>query len=135
MDLVKTIENTLEQVFEKGNLEIIPITFSEKYLAHAGEKTYHGHQFIRQFSTQLRRALPDVKIQHIEIISESENVISWQRTFSGTHEVALKGIPASHKKLKWKEMLVTKFENDKIVEEWILSDLALQLILKQVAKH
>jgi len=44
------------------------------------------------------------------------------------------GIPASEKKIKWKEMVVSRFEGDKIAEEWVVSELAGQLLLKQPKK-
>ena len=56
--------------------------------------------------------------------------MTWQRTLSGTHKADLKGIPASNKKVKWYEIVVTRFDKDKIIEEWLASDLAFQLMLK-----
>lgn len=40
------------------------------------------------------------------------------------------GIPASNQRVKWQEMIVSRFENDKIVEEWVVSDLAGQLMIR-----
>ncbi len=36
----------------------------------------------------------------------------------------------NEKKLKWNEMVVSRFEGDKIAEEWVVSELAGQLLLK-----
>jgi predicted ester cyclase len=44
------------------------------------------------------------------------------------------GIPPSDKKIKWIEMVVTRFEGDRIAEEWVVSELAGQLLLKQPGK-
>ena len=44
------------------------------------------------------------------------------------------GIPPSKKKIKWNEMVVSRFEGDKIAEEWVVSELAGQLLLKQPIK-
>ena len=41
------------------------------------------------------------------------------------------GIPPSNKTVKWNEMVVSRFEGDKIAEEWIVSELMGQLLLKQ----
>lgn len=119
-----------DQLIGQGNLNIVDISFSTDYIAHAGEKTYHGHKFIKQFTNQVRTSIPDIKIKKIEILSQYDNVLTWQRTFSGTHKADLKGIPASHKKVKWYEIVVSRFDKDKIIEEWIASDLAFQLMLK-----
>jgi len=119
------------QLFEKGNLNLVESAFSEDYLAHAGEKSYQGIPFIKQFIKQLRTAIPDLKIVKMEILSLADQAVTWQIILSGTHKAPLKGIPASDKKVKWYEIVVSRFENDKIAEEWLNSDLALQLMLKQ----
>jgi predicted ester cyclase len=127
MDKIGLVKYAVDQVIGQGNFEVVDSIFSENYIAHSGDKTFKGQKFIKQFTKQVRTAIPDIKIQKVEILSESDNVVTWQRMLSGTHKVDLKGIPASNKKIKWHEMVVSRFDNDKINEEWIFSDLALQL--------
>jgi len=130
MDRLEQIKNIADQLIGQGNLNIVDSAFSAEYVAHAGEKTHNGHKFIKQFIKQLRTAIPDIKIEKIVILSHSDNVLTWQRTLSGTHKADLKGIPASNKKVKWYEIVVSRFDKDKIIEEWVSSDLAFQLMLK-----
>lgn len=130
MDRFEQIKYIVDQLIGQGNLTIVDAAFSADYLAHAGEKTHNGHKFIKQFTKQVRTAIPDIKIVKIEILSHSDNVLTWQRTFSGTHKADIKGIPASYKKVKWYEIVVSRFDKDKIIEEWVASDLAFQLMLK-----
>jgi predicted ester cyclase len=119
-----------DQLIVKGNYEIIDASFSENYIAHSGQKTFSGHVFIKQYTMQVRTALPDIKISKMEILTEVDHIITWQRYFEGTHIAKLRGIPASNKKVKWNDMVVSRFENEKIIEEWLISDLAFQLMLK-----
>lgn len=130
MDKSDILKHIAEQLFEQGNLSIIDSSFSADYIAHAGDKTHSGQNFIKQFIKQIRRAIPDIKIEKIECISQTSNFVTWQRTLSGTHKADLKGIPASNKKVKYYEMVVTRFDNDIIAEEWLASDLGLQLMVK-----
>ena len=104
-----------KQLFVKGNLEIIETTFSSDYIAHDGDKTHKGHGFIKQFIKQLKTAIPDLKIKQMDILSQTDNIITWQRTFSGTHQSNIRGIPASMKKVKWNEIVVTRFIGELIV--------------------
>ncbi len=124
------LENAVHQLFEKGNDDLIGTLFSENYIAHAGAKTHQGHRFIKQHIKSIRSSLPDVKSLKVEILARDEKSITWQRSFRGTHQTPLKGIPASGKKVTWYEMIVTRFESGKIAEEWVISDLAFQLMLK-----
>lgn len=130
MDKLSLIKQVVEQLIGQGNLDVVDTAFSVDYIAHAGDKTHRGHKFIKQFSKQIRIAIPDIKIVNIELLSQADNILTWQRTLSGTHKADLKGIPASNKKVKWYEIVVTRFDKDKIIEEWLASDLAFQLMLK-----
>jgi len=51
-------------------------------------------------------------------------------SLSGTHESELAGIPPSGKKVKWRDIVVTRFDGEKIAEEWTVSELAGQLMSK-----
>jgi predicted ester cyclase len=130
MEKLTIVNEALNQLFEIGDMSLVNAFFDENYVAHAGEKTYNGHKFILQFVKQIRTAIPDIKIQECELLSENNDLLTVQKTFSGTHLSPLKGIPASGKKVKWHEISVVKFNNDKIIEEWVVSDLAAQLMLK-----
>jgi predicted ester cyclase len=130
MNKINQINTALEQLFEEGNIEIVESVFSKNYIAHHGDKTNSGHDFIKKFTKQLRKALPDLKIIKVEFLSQTNNMVTWQRSFSGTHTSAMKSIPASNKKIKWHEIVVSRFEDDKIAEEWLVTDLAFQMMLK-----
>ena len=124
------IKHTSKQLIEQGNMSVIIEIFSPNYIAHAGDKKYTGHQFVKRFTQQVRTAIPDIKVKKIEFFTQTGNIITWQRTFNGTHIAGMQGIPASMKKIKWHDIVVTRFEDDKIAEEWVASDLASQLMFK-----
>lgn len=135
MNREKQILYAAEQLFEQGNVGIIETVFALDYVAHEGDKTHKGQNFIAQFIRQLRTAIPDIKISRIENLCETENIITWQRTLSGTHKKNIRGIPASQKKVRWNEIVVTRFEGKVIAEEWIVSNLPFQLLLNQSLKN
>jgi predicted ester cyclase len=120
----------IEELVGKGNLGIVDETFATDYVAHTGEKEYSGHSFITRFTNQLRTAIPDIRVVEVQFLAQDVNTIVWQRTLSGTHEVEMQGIPPSGKKVKWVDMVVTRFNNEKIAEEWVVSELMGELLLK-----
>lgn len=131
MNKADQIKFAVDQLIVQGNLEVADLVFAVDYIAHAGEKTYKGQKFVKRFAKQVRTAIPDIKILNIEFLSQSEDIITWQRTFSGTHKADIQGIPASMKKVKWYDIVVSRFDGEKIAEEWVASDLACQLMIKQ----
>jgi hypothetical protein len=44
--------------------------------------------------------------------------------------INIRGLPLNYSEYS-KYILITRFEKDKIIEEWVASDLAFQLMLKQ----
>lgn len=129
MNKTDLIRKMVKQLFEQGDVEIVDSSFVEGYVAHDGDKKHSGQKFVKQFIGKLRLAIPDLRIEEIEFLSQTEEKLTWQRTFSGTHKVELQGIPASMKKVKWNEIVVTRFEGEKIAEDWLVSNLALQLMI------
>jgi len=131
MNKGKIIKYAVEQLIGKGNIDILDETFDANYIAHAENKEHKGKEFIKRFSKLLQTSIPDISVLKVEILAEENNTISWQRTLQGTHKENMMGIRASNNKIKWNEMIVSRFEKDKIVEEWIVSELMGQLLLKQ----
>jgi predicted ester cyclase len=123
------IKYVVEELIEKGNLGIVDETFATDYVAHAGEKEYSGHSFIKRFANQLRTAIPDLRVVEVKFLAQDMNTIVWQRTLTGTHKVDMRGIPPSGKKVKWVDMVVTRFNKEKIAEEWVVSELMGELLL------
>jgi predicted ester cyclase len=130
MNKEEQIKFGLEQLVQ-GNLNVVDEVFSGDYVAHAGDKKYKGHKFIIRYARQLRAAIPDIRIVKIEFLAQAGGTVVWQRTLSGTHKANMMGIPPSGKKVKWSEMVVTRFKDNKISEEWVVSELAGELVLKQ----
>lgn len=119
-----------DELLAQGNLDAIAEVFTTDYVVHAGGKDYSGHQFIRRFVKQTRAAIPNLRVVDITVLSNTKGTVTWERTLSGTHKEPLRGIPASGKKITWHDMVVSRFEGSLIAEEWTVSDLAGQMMLK-----
>ncbi len=119
-----------DEIIGKGNLGIVDEIFATDYVTHGGGKDYKGHKFVRRFIGQLRSAIPDIRVVDIEVHVQAGAKIVWQRTLSGTHKADMMGIPPTGQKVKWRDMMVTRFDGEQIVEEWMVSDLVGQLLSK-----
>ena len=126
----KRIRFANEEIIGKGNLDIVDEVFASDYIVHAGGKDYKGPKFVKRFIKQLRTAIPKLRVEKVAILMQAGNMITWQYTLSGKHEADMRGIPPSGRKVKWSGMVVTRFDGDKIAEEWTVSELAEKLLLK-----
>ena len=104
MNRKEIIRYAADELIGKGNIAIISKFFTPDYAAHAGDKEYRGHEFIKQFIKQVHDSIPDIHVVSVEFLAEDRNKIVWQRTLKGTHKHNLQGIPASGKKVKWVEL-------------------------------
>ena len=119
-----------DEILGKGNLGDVAEIFATDYVVHAGGKDHKGHAFVRRFAKMLRTAIPDVRVVEVAVLTQAGDTIVWQRTLSGTHKAEMGGIPPSGRKVKWRDIVVTRFDGGKIAEEWTVSELAGELALK-----
>ncbi len=119
-----------DEIIGNGNLGIVDEIFASDYVTHGGGKDYKGQEFVRRFIGQLRSAIPDIRILGIEFLVQTGDTIVWQRTLSGTHKASMMGISPTGKKVEWRDMMVTRFDGEKIAEEWMVSDIVGQLLSK-----
>ncbi len=119
-----------DEILGKGNLGVVDEIFATDYVVHAGGKDYKGPGFVRRFAGQLRSAIPDLRVVDVALLLEAGDTIAWQRTLSGTHEAEMAGIPPTGQKVEWRDMVVTRFDGEKIAEDWAISELAGELFSK-----
>ena len=131
MDKTARIKYVVAELIGQGNVDIVDTAFTTDYIAHAENKTHSGRTFIKRFEKLLHTVFPDISVLEVKVLAQEDNTITWQRTLQGTHKENMMGILPSHKVIKWNEMVVSRFKGDKIAEEWIVSELLGQLLLKQ----
>ena len=127
---VERVRFANDEILGKGNLGVVDEIFATDYVVHAGGKDYKGPAFVRRFAGQLRSAIPDLRVVEVALLMQAGDTIAWQRTLSGTHEADMMGIPPTGQKVEWRDMVVTRFDGEKIAEDWAVSELAGQLFSK-----
>ncbi len=118
-----------DELLGKGNLGAVGEIFATDYVVHAGGKDHKGHEFVRRFVNLIRSAIPDLRVVEVALLIQAGDTIAWQRTLSGTHEAEMMGIPPTGQKVEWRDMAVSRFDGEKIAEEWAVSELAGELLL------
>ncbi len=111
-----------------GNLDAIPEFIAPDYVAHVTEDDMTGgHDAIRRMVQRWRRAFPDLSAE-VETLVEGSDRIAWQRTLRATHKGDYMGFPATGLRLVWRDMVTSRFRDGLIVEDWVITDLAEQLL-------
>lgn len=129
--LSKIIKNANRSLIASGNLKAVPKYFSPDYSVHlTGKKLVGGHSAVESTPSALLSAFSNIEIK-VEVLLEGADRIAWQRTMTAVHSGAFKGFPGSGRKLVWRDMVVSQFNEELIEQEWVSTDLAEQLLLSR----
>lgn len=132
---VQTIEAANAALMVRGELDEVATYFDPGYRAHLTERQLTGgHAAIRKVVGALRRSFPELEVT-VEILVEGPDRVAWQRTLRGVHREAFRGFPATGRVLVWRDMVTSRFEGDRIAEEWLVTDLAERLLSARKGKR
>lgn len=124
-----TVRRLVEEGFNKHNLKLLDEIFATDAISHdpSQPKLGRGPEGARESMQVYTTAFPDSKLTIEREIAEGDYVVQYLRT-SGTHSGPLGNIPATGKKTNVTGVIISKFEDGKVVESWSLWD---QLSLMQ----
>ena len=123
------IEAANRALMANGDLDAVVAFFTADYVAHLTDHDMTGgHAAIRRVLRLYRRAFPDLRVS-VEILVESKDRVAWQRTIRATHCGAFRGFPPTGRRLVWRDMVTSRFQDGLIAEDWLISDLAERLLL------
>ncbi len=117
------IREANDVLLNQGNLDMVPEFVTTTYVAHVTGEDMRGREAIADFVTALREAFPDLQVE-IEVLATEGDRVAWLRTSRGTHEGNFMGVSASGRQLVWQDIVVTRYEDGMIAEEWGESGLA-----------
>ena len=132
--LAEIIDEANGILISDGDLDAVGDFFTSDYTVHiTGRDFKGGHKVVRDTLSELQKSFPDIKIE-VEILVEGQDRVAWQRTYRGTHNGKFKGFPASGLKIVWRDMVTSHFYDGLIREEWVITDLAEQLLMSRKKK-
>ncbi|MEO1596852.1 MAG: ester cyclase [Pseudomonadota bacterium] len=123
------IESANATLIAARDLDAVGDFFSADYTAHVtGRSIRGGHEVVRKTLGALFRAFASIDVD-VGVFLEDGDRVCWQRTLKGTQTGSFKGFPASQREIVWRDMVTSQFEGGLISEEWVVTDLAEQLLM------
>jgi predicted ester cyclase len=112
-----------------GKLDAVGEYFAPDYVAHVtGRDLSGGHDVVKKVVGAYHRAFSEITVE-VEVLVEAPSRIAWQRTLTARHTGAFHGFPATGLWITWRDMVVTEFREGRMVEDWVVTDLAEKLLL------
>ena len=106
-----------EEVWNKGNLDVIDETHAAGYVLHDSTGDIQGTEGLRQFVMVYLTAFPDFHVTIEDEIAEGDMVVlRW--TVTGTHKGELMGISPTDKEMTMTGITMGRIASGKIVEAW-----------------
>ena len=111
-----------EEIFNKGNLAIIPELIATNWVEHTPLGDIKGPDGFKQGPTTFRTAFPDLHITIDDMFAEGDRVVS-RVTMTGTFKGEYMGIAPTGKKFTVGAILITQWAGGKEVEAWAAYDM------------
>jgi steroid delta-isomerase-like uncharacterized protein len=110
----------IEEVFNKGNYDLIDDLLAENFVAHFGGGE-QGRDAFQQTVRAYRNGFPDYHCTIDDQIAENDQVVTrW--TFHGTQSGQLMGIPPTGKRVTVTGIAIDRMADGKLVESWLEMD-------------
>lgn len=117
-NLVRTF---IEEVFNSGNLSIIEDIIHSNYHFSSTDSELNGIYELKNFVLSFRSAFPDLNLSINDIFASDDKTCT-TFTFTGTHEEDFMGIPPTRQAVKVRGVVISKIQDNKIIEEWEILD-------------
>lgn len=116
------IRTFIDEAFNKGNLSILEdVIHSEYQYLSPDNSQIKGIGELSEFIQAFRKAFPNLNIQIDDIFTSNDRSCT-AFTLRGTHKDDFMGIPATKKSVEVRGMVMSRFKDNKIFEDWEILD-------------
>jgi steroid delta-isomerase-like uncharacterized protein len=117
----KAVRRWVEAAWNNGDQSELEALYSPEFVIHFGSTVMRGPSGLAEVQRIYRTAFPDIHFDIEDLIAAGDRVC-WRITVTGTHRGEFMGIPASNKAVNVKCIVVSRFEGDKWVEDYVSND-------------
>lgn len=128
-DNLAVLERYVREVFNAGDLSVVDDIFSPGYRAHSANSVVlaAGPEGVRQFVASTRAGFPDLTATVEDAFADGDLVASrW--TLRGTNTGSWLGYPPTGQAAVWENVVISRFAEGKVAEEWFNFDQLLLLM-------
>ncbi len=124
--LVDIARKLTDKVWNEGNVDAIDEYFDDDVTINTPMAKFQGKQGFKNFLGMYREGFPDLKVeQHKYYSNGNQTALEW--TFTGTHNGPMLGIEPTGNSVRVNGVTISKYENDKVVEQTFYWDRVAQL--------
>lgn len=112
-----------EEIISRGNLDLIDEIIADDYVEYNSgvPGPIRGQEGVREYVTQLRTAVPDIRCGVEALIAEDDMVVRRDRA-TGTHQGGFMGVEATGEAVV-EGIHIHRVEDGQLVESWAQNDM------------
>lgn len=116
-------ERHTQETWNEGNLDALDKFLADDYVEHdpSVEDEFQGRETYRKNVRNFRSAFPDLTVTNEDVLVDGDKLVARQ-TFGGTHRGEFMGIEPTGKEVESTSIVICRFENDRIAETWVTTD-------------
>ena len=120
-DIVRT---ACQVIWTEGQWERVPEFYHEDFTADYPMTDWgEGLEGVKALAQSVRIGLPDYG-ETIDLLLDAGEYITVELTIAGTHNGPMAGIPPTGKKISFRDVIILKLQDGKIIEQRGLTDYA-----------
>jgi predicted ester cyclase len=115
----QVLQRYYQEVVNQGRLDVIDEIIAPGYVSHHNDPAHlpPGPAGVKAFVSMTRAGFPDLHLTVDHLFTDGDQVASmW--TMEGTHTGDWFGTPPTGKRARWSGVVITRFENGMIAEDW-----------------
>jgi steroid delta-isomerase-like uncharacterized protein len=115
------VRQWIDTAWNQGDLSQADALIDPTYVFHDPTAPASGPEGLKGVVTMYRAAYPDMHFTLEDLVAEGDKVV-WRYTARGTHKGELMGIPPTGKQIEVTGIVISRFADDKWVEDWHNND-------------
>lgn len=123
----KAVARRFYEAINGGNVDIVDQVIADNFVEHdqfAGLPP--SKEGVRAFFTMFRQAFPDFEMTMEDMVAEGDKIFI-RAVMRGTHRGEFMGIPPTGKRIDVPVADIVRFEGERVVEHWGVTDTGIML--------
>jgi steroid delta-isomerase-like uncharacterized protein len=116
------LRRLIDEVINNGDFSVLDELVQPNYVYRSPDQEVDGPEALKGLLAAYRIAFPDLNVRIDDLVNGGDKVVI-SVTLTGTHEGDLMGISPTGKSVEIHGMILSRFEDGKIVEEWEILDM------------